>query len=268
MLTASRSFSLATIIAATLPAAKASVLPWLLILFSFSQVTALKADSSDDEESITEGSIAFETYPIHRENLVWFGKRKSRIGDYADVTHVVGKVTTRYFERDLKFSLRVATLEGATLKLNVKNHTVFTPPDDIGLMQDVVDFAIEEKWGISNVEAPLTYKSTYAATLATGDSPGDTWQFKVELLWRPENMSPAASGTLSNGTRTLYISSSSVAPTFASIAEIHEDGELLCRKSNGREYDYAFRTGLSPDLKLLLLAAMEILEVNVHGEFW
>ena len=266
MLTASRSFSLATIDAATLPAATAGVLPWLLTLISFSHVAALKAAQSDDEATITEEAIAFETYPIHRENLQWFGKRKSRIGDYAEITHNVGKMTTRYFERDIKFSLRVATLEGTTLKLNVKNHTVFTPPDDIGLMQDVVDFAIEEKWGISNVEAPLTYKSTYAATLATGDSPDDTWQFKVELLWRPENMSPAASGTLSNGTRTLYISSSSVAPTFASIAEIHEDGELLCRKTNGREYD--FRTGLSPDLKLLLLAAMEILEVNVHGEFW
>ena len=266
MLTASRSFSLATIDAATLPAATAGVLPWLLTLISFSHVAALKAAQSDDEATITEEAIAFETYPIHRENLQWFGKRKSRIGDYAEVTHNVGKMTTRYFERDIKFSLLVATLEGTTLKLNVKNHTVFTPPDDIGLMQGVVDFAIEEKWGISNVEAPLAYKSTYAATITTGDSPGDTWQFLAERRQQAGDMSRVASGTLSNGTRTLYVSSSSVAPTFESIAEIHENGEVLCRRNSGRGYD--FRTGLSPDLKLLLLAGMEILIINVHGEYW
>ena len=269
MLTASRSFSLATIDAATLPAATAGVLPWLLTLISFSHVAALKAAQSDDEATITEEAIAFETYPIHRENLQWFGKRKSRIGDYAEVTHNVGKMTTRYFERDIKFSLRVATSEGTILKLNVKNHTVFTPPDEQGFMHRMVDFAVKEKWGINNVWMTSNnygaYKSTYAATITTGDSPGDTWQFLAERRWKAED-GLVTSGTLSNGSRTLHIKTSSVPPTFEYIAEIHEDGEVLCRRTSGRGYD--FRTGLSPDLKLLLLAAMETLEVNVHGEFW
>jgi hypothetical protein len=242
-------------------AARAATLTLLLACHP----VALNADSDSDEPSVMEEPITFETHRILRENLSWFGKRKSRIGDYADVTHDVGKITTRYFERDLTFALRVVTAEAATLKLDVKNHTVFTPPDDIELAQDLVDFAIEEKWGISKVEAPLSYKSNYAATLAMGHSPGDMWQFKADLHWQKEDRFPAASGTLSNGVRTLYIRSWTDAASFEAIAEIHEDGELLCRKTFGRAYD--FRADLIPELKLLLLASMEILEINVHGDF-
>jgi hypothetical protein len=242
-------------------AARAATLALLLI----DHPVALNAASESDAPMVMEEPTTFETHRILRENISWFGKRQSRIGDYADVTHDVGKINTRYFERDLKFTLRVVTTDAATLKLSVKNHTVFQPPDDIGLAQDIVDFAIEEKWGISNVEAPLSYKSTYAATLTTENSPADVWQFKAELQWQREDRSPAASGTLSNGVRTFYIRSWTDAASFEAIAEIHEDGELLCRKTFGRAYD--FRTDLSAELKLLLLASMEILEINVHGDF-
>lgn len=240
----------------------------LLVILSFSHVTALTAASSDDEETITKESMAFETHRIHRQNLQWFGKRKSRIGDYAEVTHNVGKVTTRYFKRDFKFSLHVATFEGAAVKLNVKNHTVFARLDDDhkGFVQDIVDFYVEEKYGISDVEMTYdAYTSTYTATITTGDSPSDTWQFMAERRWKAVD-GLIASGTLTNGSRTLHIESSSVAPTFELIAEIHEGGEVLCRRSSGI-HGYDFRAGLSPDVKLLLLTAMEILVINVHGDY-
>lgn len=241
----------------------------LLALLSFSQVAALEAASSDDVETITKEAMAFETHRIHRQNLQWFGKRKSRIGDYAEVTHNVGKVTTRYFKSDFTFSLQVATFEGAAVKLKVKNRTVYASldDDDKGLVQDIVDFAIEEKWGISNVEMTYdAYKSTYTATIITGDLPDDTWQFMAERRWKAGD-GLVANGTLTNGSRTLHIKSSSVAPTFESIAEIHEDGEVLCRRISGID-GYEFRAGLSPDIKLLLLTGMEILVINVHGEYW
>lgn len=241
----------------------------LLVVLSFSHVTELNAASSDDEETITREAMAFETHRIHRKNLQWLGKRKSRIGDYAEVTHNVGRVTTRYFKRDFEFSLLVATVEGAAVKLNVKNHTVFAPldNDDKGLVQDFLDFAIEDKWGISNVEMTYdAYTSTYTATLTAGDLPGDTWQFTAERRWKAGD-GLVANGTLTNGSRTLHIESSSVPPTFEPITQIHEDGEVLCRRTSGID-GYDFRTGLSPDAKLLLLAAMEILVINAHGEYW
>jgi len=240
----------------------------LLALLSFSHVTALIAASSYDEETITIEARAFETHRIHRQNFRWSGKRKSRIGDYAEVTHNVAKVTTRYFKRDFKrdfkFSLHVATFEGAAVKLNVKNHTVFAPLDND--VQGIVDFAIEDKWGISDVEMTYdAYESTYTATITTGDSADDTWQFMAERRWKAGD-GLVASGTLTNGSRTLHIKSSSVPPTFAPIAEIYEDGEVLCKRTSGIDA-YDFRTGLSPDVKLLLLTAMEILVINVHGEY-
>jgi len=241
----------------------------LLAVLSFSHVTALKAASSDDGETVTKEAMAFETHRIHRQNFRWSGKRRSRIGDYAEVTHEVSKVTTRYFKRDFKFSLHVATFEGAAVKLNVKNHTVFAPldNDDKGFVRGIVDFAIEDKWGISNVEMTYNaYESTYTATITTGDSPDNTWQFMAERRWKAGD-GLVASGTLTNGSRTLHIESSSVPPTFEPIAEIHEDGEVLCSRTSGIN-GYDFRTGLSPDVKLLLLTAMEILAINAHGEYW
>lgn len=248
------------------------IVTMLLVLLSFSPVVMLNAASSDDQETITDEAMAFETHPIQRQNLIWFGKRKSRIGDFAEVTHKVGKMTDRHFKNnfnsDFEFSLHVATLEGAEVKLNGKNRTVYAPrDDDKGLLHDMVDFAVEEKWGISDVEMTYdAYESTYTATIATGDSPDDTWQFMVDRRWKAADMTIVVSGTLTNGSRTLRIESSSAPPTFESVAEIHEDGEVLCKRINGGEYE--FRTGLSPELKLLLLAGMEILEVNANGDFW
>jgi hypothetical protein len=225
------------------------------------------ASGNEDSTIIVEAAeaITFDTLPIRRENMSWFGKRKSRIGDYADVTHDVGTISTRYFERDFKFSLLVVTTQAEKLELTVKNHTVFTPPEEVGLVEDIVDFMIEEKWGISDVEAPLSYKSTYAAKLTMRDAHDDVWEFRTELQWQRGHRAPVSSGTLGNGVRTLFIRSWTEETTLEAIAEIHEDGKLLCTKTFGRAYE--FRSDLSPELKLLLLASMEILEINVHGDF-
>ena len=240
----------------------------LLAVLAFSHATALEAASDDDEETITSEAMAFETHRIHRQNLQWFGKRKSRIGDYAEVIHKVGGEATHYFNGKLKFSLHVSTFEGAAVKLNVMSRTVYSPrdDDDKGLVEDFLDFAVEEKWGISNVEMSYdAYNSTYTTTIITGDSPDDTWQFLAERRWKAEN-GLVTSGALTNGSRTLQINNSRAPPTFEYIVDIHEDGNVLCRTIGGGK-EYEFRTGLRPDVRLLLLTAMEILIINVHGEY-
>ena len=47
--------------------------------------------------------------------------------------------------------------------------------------------------------------------------------------------------------------------------EIREGSELLARNLSGREY--AFRADLNPELKITLLAALEIYLLNERGEW-
>lgn len=123
---------------------------------------------------------------------------------------------------------------------------------------------IEERTGISDVELAYdAYTSTFTSTIVAGKSPGETWQFLVEKRWKAGDYFQQTSGTLSNGQRTLQIAERFEEQSFVSLGEIYEDGELL---SGRRKGEYVFRTGLSPDLKLLLLTAMEIMSITERGE--
>ena len=80
-------------------------------------VAVLSAATSDDDETGNGSALAFETLSIHRSKVVWFGKRKSHIGDYAVVTHTSRGWTSRYFTTDSKFSLDIATLTNGSRTL-------------------------------------------------------------------------------------------------------------------------------------------------------
>jgi len=237
----------------------------LLIPLSCAHVNALSAMPGDDKTG-TEQAMTFETLSIHRPTVVWFGKVKSHIGNYAVVTRKCNSGTVHDFTSDYKFSLDVAPLKGAAIKLNGKIHTDYRPiNDEPEFMQAFAGYYIEKRTGISNVEVTYdAYKSTFTATIVTGNSPGETWQFMADKRWKAGKMLPETSGTLTNGARTLHITSRSDEPSFDPYGKIYEDGELLSRRIS--DHEYVFRAGIRPELKLLLLTGMEILAITERGE--
>lgn len=237
----------------------------LLALLPFGQVTALGAELSDDDMPDAERAVAFETLSIHRPKVVWFGKGKSRIGNYAEVTHKFRSGSSNYSTSEYKFSIDVNTSEGAKVNLNGLIHTDYNRiEDDQGLLGSIVGSVIEERTGISDVELGYdAYTSTFTSTIVTGKSPGETWQFLVEKRWKVGDYFQQTSGTLSNGQRTLQITERFEGTPLEFFEDIYEGGELLSGRHNN---DYVFRTDLSPDLKLLLLTAMEIVSITERGE--
>lgn len=222
---------------------------------------------ADDGADISPKS-AFESHKIHRPNFTWGGKRVSRIGDYATVTINTRGSTIRKLKLDSKFSLDIATTAGATVNLSGKVHTVYGVVfDEPGFLQDVVDFAIEEKTGIYEDDVRIdSYESITTTTIVAGDSPADTWQLEVVQHYKSGSTGPAKSGKLTNGSNRLEISSFFDEEIPAYYVEIREGSELLARNLSGREY--AFRADLDPQFKITLLAALEIYLLSARGEWW
>ena len=128
-----------------------------------------------------------------------------------------------------------------------------------------MDVAIEGESGISDANiGSYTYTSTYTASIDTDGSPGGTWQYVIDLRSKSAGLPSDKNGTLTNGPRTLHIARRSEEDSFVEYTEAYEDGELLARKSSDREYD--FRADLSAELKVLLLAAIEIFGVDKRGQ--
>lgn len=230
--------------------------------------TALGDTTSADDVAAIAPETAFESHKIHRPTFTWSGKRVSRIGDYAAVTINTRGATTRKLKLDSKFSLDITTTAGATVNLGGKVHTVYTVVfDEPGFLQDVIDFTIEEKTGIYDDDVRIdSYESTTTATIVAAESPADTWQLEVIKRYRAGSVGAEKSGKLTNGSRTLEVSSFYDEELPATYIEVHEGSELLARNVSGREY--VFRAGLNPELKITLLAALEIYLLNERGEWW
>lgn len=230
--------------------------------------TALGDITSADDVAAIAPETAFESHKIHRPKFTWSGKRVSRIGDYATVTINTRGSTTRKLKLDSKFSLDITTTADATVNLSGKVHTVYTVVfDEPGFVQDVVDFTIEEKTGIYDDDVRIdSYESITTTTIVAGDSPADIWQLEVIQRYKSGSMTAEKSGKLTNGSNTLEISRFFDEDVPAAYVEIHEGSELLARNLSGREY--AFRADLNPEMKITLLAALEIYLLNERGEWW
>lgn len=236
----------------------------LSVLLSLVCVASLSVPPGDDNVLVSEPASAFETYSIHRPNG-WWWYRTSRIGEYAVVRHRPLASSSRNYKTHTKFSLEVTTSQGPDVKLRGKIHTVYTDVswDDKGFVEGIVAYALLDDPGRSGPKIDYSvFTSHYSATIVTGDSTGDTWQFSAELDHVNGDLFPRKVGTLSNGARVLQIAGRTSVDSFD---EIYEDGELLARNIAGREY--VLSVGLSPKLKVLLITAMEIFELDHRGEY-
>lgn len=201
---------------------------------------------------------AFDRYTISRPKVEvagLFGSNKRRIGDYATVRRKVG-ITSGYAT---KFTLDITTSEN--LKLHVEGKLHHEDAEDV-TETSLGDALEEELLGTSDI-GPLTpFWEQLTASMLEGKQPGEKWTLDVRREYFPEQpLYP--SGLITNGERRILIEARCNEPdTVDNLLEIWEDGVLLGHWSSTRENDYFLRADLSPQLKALVIAALEVFAIN------
>jgi hypothetical protein len=195
-----------------------------------------------------------------------------------------------------RFSVEVTTSGGASAKAKAKSGQVSAvgyPDNSFG--EELMDEILEENLGIDLWPDDPTYdylKTVIRATITTTAAPAETWRIEAEKLPLPDGTRHLPGrlgyGELTNGIRTLDLTYRNVPPSSAEkcseiilarddswasrslargdnrwaycqrrITRVSEDGEWLADHDSDAN-EYVFRAGLDSDLKLLILAAVEI----------
>lgn len=224
-----------------------------------------------DPQSVDSPANELENHVVKRGNSVWFGKSKNKIVDYATVTTKTGTVKTdhrtgRHYEEDTtryKLSVVVVILDSSTATANAKVHQIVRYTET----SSAIDVLVELKTGIEGSSSNyLDRQQVLSATIVTSQNTNAEWLLHFESNIDYTDSARHRQGTLENGDRSIDVIDHrfplhGTSPFPGIGIEFIENGRLLSSIGDGV---YRFDKDLNPDLKLVLAAAMEVVNFRLR----
>jgi len=253
-------------------------------------VVELAADGAQKAapDSSDKPSPVVESYGIEPNVKVKKGQRRL-IGDYAEVRLECCGLRQRGNKEDHTFGLDIVTPEGESISLKGKIHSVYHEigTNEPGFFSFLFEEFLDHCCNIEPNDEPDqyvdyydAYKRNITATMAAGHSEGEAWQLVAEEQWT-QGAPLNKVGTITNGVQALQLTRQESLDIVVenhedgewrykkinTVVEIHENDQWLSRKINDERYE--FLAGIDPGLKLVLLAGMEVFQLDeFHKKFW
>jgi hypothetical protein len=197
---------------------------------------------------------AVESYKYTFPYKEMWGTSKHPVGDYADISHKVGPVSSKSSDRynyksRRELGIDIVTTDAATLRLDAKLVERGEGEDNATLFDEILEELIDMQLGWDT-----SVHRSARGTLSTSFAPDVVWELAVSRY--SPNMEPGSViALLVYGDRKIQF----VEQKFGLI-DVFEEGDWL---SSGADREYTFREDLDPELKLVLLGGMEAVKISI-----
>jgi len=227
-------------------------------------VALLLASQLPDVPAFADGGAAdepgVERYIYEFPYKEIFGKSKHDVGDYAKVAHKLGASSSKgdgdnNYKAHRDLGIDIVTGSAATLRLKARLVQESRTDSEASFRDDMLEEILGTRILSSRAWEVATVQNRATGTLSTSFAPDATWDFATATYRNVDEPNAVIAALRHDERRIEFLQDE------RDLIKAYEDGEWL---ASGAAREYTFRAGLDPELKLLLLGAMEAAKISAR----